>query len=157
MNTVEKTIQVKPFTKNPIIPKEQDEVIGLVTNVQDRSAIVEIYLIENIIIPTPFTALLHISNSSTRYERLMYDVCKRGDFIKAKVTDVNSRIPKLTTVGVKLGIIKAVCSKCGKELIQKSGSLVCRSCGNKEYRKIAQEYDKLKYIIGGREDNDKKE
>ncbi|MEM3793973.1 MAG: exosome complex RNA-binding protein Csl4, partial [Candidatus Bathyarchaeia archaeon] len=85
IDPMEKTAKVKPYTKAPAIPKEGDVVSGLVVNVQDKLAIIEIYTINDRILHLPFSAVLHIANSSPRYERLMGDICKRGDFIKAKV------------------------------------------------------------------------
>lgn len=151
VDPLEKTVKVKPCTRAPIIPKEGDEVSGVVVNVQDRLAIVEIYMIGDEILPSPFSAALHIANSSPRYERLMEDVFKRGDFIKAKIINVKNRMPQLTTVGRKFGVIKAFCSKCGGELTLSGRILICPACGSRERRKISEEYDKFRIgeAIGG--------
>jgi exosome complex component CSL4 len=135
-----KTVKVEPCSKTPVVPKEGDVVTGLVVNVQDKLAIIEIYEIGDRILPLPYSAALHIANTSPRYERLMGDICKRGDFIRAKVINVKNRIPQLTTVGRELGVIKAFCSKCGEELIPSGRILICPACGNKESRKISGEY-----------------
>jgi exosome complex component CSL4 len=135
-----KTVKVEPCSKTPVVPKEGDVVTGLVVNVQDKLAIIEIYEIGDRILPLPYSAALHIANTSPRYERLMGDICKRGDFIRAKVINVKNRIPQLTTVGRELGVIKAFCSKCGEELIPSGRILICPACGNKESRKIPSEY-----------------
>lgn len=144
IDPLEKTVRVKPYTRAPIIPREGDEVSGVVVNVQDRLAIVEIYVIGDRVLSLPFSAALHIANSSPRYERLMGDIYKRGDFILAKVINTKNRIPQLTTVDRRFGVIKAFCSKCGGELTLSGRILICPACGNRECRKISQEYRKFK-------------
>ncbi|MEM2122887.1 MAG: exosome complex RNA-binding protein Csl4 [Candidatus Bathyarchaeia archaeon] len=141
IDAIEKTVKVKPYSKLPVTPREGDVVSGLVINVQDKLAIIDIYVIGDRILPQPFSAALHIANTSPRYERLMGDVFKRGDFIKAKVINVKNRIPQLTTVGREFGVIKAFCSKCGEELALSGRILICPACSNKESRKISEEYD----------------
>ncbi|MGC8848938.1 MAG: exosome complex RNA-binding protein Csl4 [Candidatus Bathyarchaeia archaeon] len=148
IDPVEKTVKVKSCSKTPLIPKEGDIVSGFVVNVQDKLAIIDIYAIGDKTLHLPFTAALHIANSSPRYERLMGDICKRGDFIKAKVINVKNRMPQLTTVGREFGVIRAFCSKCGEELTLAGRILICPACGNKEIRKISEEYDGKK--VSGR-------
>ncbi len=114
---------------------------------QDRLAIVEIYIIESRVISNPFSAAIHIANSSSRYKSLMNELYKRGDFVKAKIINVKNRIPQLTTVDEEFGVVKSFCSQCGEILNLKDRILVCHVCGNKEHRKVSQDYGKIK--IGG--------
>src|SRR3989442_8113919 len=88
----------------------------------------------------PFTGMLHISNSSPRFERFMGDVCKPNDIIRGKVIDVSQRIPKLTTVGRDMGVIKAYCSRCGGELGLSGRILRCTLCLNVERRRLADDF-----------------
>jgi exosome complex component CSL4 len=143
LNSIEKTVKIEPKTKNPLVPQEGNEIIGIVIVAQGRMAIVDISIIEGKILSLPFNAMLGIANTSPRYERVMEDVCKRGDLIKAKIINIKSKIPQLTTTEKHLGVVKAFCSKCGEPLDFSNSFLHCNSCGNKESRKIAQDYGKL--------------
>jgi exosome complex component CSL4 len=84
--------------------------------------------------------MLHVSNSSPRFERSMWDVVKPNDIIRAKVIDTSQRIAKLTTVGRELGVIKAYCSKCGNELVLSAHILRCSVCRNVERRRLADDF-----------------
>ncbi len=85
-------------------------------------------------------SMLHISNSSPRFERSMGDVCKPNDIIRGKVIDVSQRIPKLTTVGRDMGVTKAYCSRCGGELVLSGRILRCTLCLNVERRRLAEDF-----------------
>src|SRR2546425_1237664 len=75
-----------------------------------------------------------------RFERFMGDVCKPNDIIRGKVIDVSQRIPKLTTVGRDMGVIKAYCSRCGGELVLSGRILRCTLCLNVERRRLAEDF-----------------
>ena len=137
-----KRVTVLPTTRVPQLPKEGATVIASVTHTQEKMATVSIWKIENRLLQNPFTAILHISSSSPRYERNMSDVCKAGDIIRARVIDMTNRIPQLTTAGRGLGVIEAFCSKCGARLDFTNRRLQCQSCGNLERRRIAEDYAK---------------
>ena len=134
-----KRVTVVPSTKVAPLPKEGTTVIASVIHATDKMATVNIWKINDRLIQTPFTAMLHISSSSPRYERNMSDVCKGGDIIRARVIEIN-RIPQLTTAGRGLGVIKAFCSRCGAVLEFKNRRLQCPSCGNLERRRLAEEF-----------------
>jgi len=134
-----KRVTVVPTTKVAPLPKEGTTVIASVIHTTEKMATVNIWKINDRPIVTPFTAMLHISSSSPRYERNMSDVCKSGDIIRARVIEIN-RIPQLTTAGRGLGVIKAFCSRCGATLEFKNRRLQCASCGNLERRRLAEDY-----------------
>lgn len=135
-----RTVRVVPKARTPIMPTDGSTVIGEVSNVHDKNAIVSIFKVDSQILGRPFTGILHISSSSPRYERKMGDVCKAGDMIKAKVINEKNRIPELTTAGRGLGVIKGYCSRCGGVLVFANRRLQCRECGNVEHRRLADEY-----------------
>jgi len=135
-----KRVTVVPTTRIPQLPKEGTTVLASVIHAQEKMATVNIWKIDDITLQNPFTAILHISSSSPRYERNMADVCKSGDILRARVIDMMNRIPKLTTAGRGLGVIKAFCSKCGAVLEFTNRRLQCPSCGNLERRRLAEDY-----------------
>ena len=134
-----KRVTVVPTTRTATLPKEGTTIIASVIHATDKMATVDIWRINDATLHKPFTAMLHISSSSPRYERNMSDVCKAGDIIRARVIEIN-RIPQLTTAGRGLGVIKAFCSKCGAVLEFKNRRLECSSCGNLERRRLAEDY-----------------
>ncbi len=147
---INKRIYVKPSTRNPVLPSEGDEILGIVNGAQDKVAIISIFSVKNMVLSNSFTGFLHISASSNKFEKTMNNVCKATDVIKARVISTKNGLLQLTTVGENLGVVLAYCSLCGCELSLKSGKgvLECKNCGNIEYRKVAKGYG-LKFI-GGR-------
>lgn len=137
-----KRVTVVPTTRTTLLPKEGATVIASVIHAQEKMATVNIWKIDDKAIQNPFTAMLHISSSSPRYERSMSDVCKAGDILRARVIDMTNRIPQLTTAGRGLGVIKAFCSRCGGVLELTNRRLQCPSCGNIERRRLAEDYAK---------------
>lgn len=133
-------VSVKTAAGPPIIPDEGSTIIGAVEKIQEKMAIINIIMIDGHKVGLPFTGMLHISNSSSRFERVMGDVCKPTDIIRAKVIDTSQRIPKLTTIGRELGVIKAYCSKCGGELVLSGRILRCTICRNVERRRLAEDF-----------------
>jgi len=140
IDTKNKRVTVLPTTRIPELPKEGATVITSVTHATEKMATMSIWKIEGKNLQNPFTAILHISSSSPRYERHMSDVCKAGDIIRARVIDMTNRIPQLTTAGRGLGVVKAFCSKCGNVLEFKNRKLQCNACGNFERRRLAEDY-----------------
>lgn len=138
-----KRVTVVPTTRVPELPKEGATVLASVTHAQEKMATVSIWKIDGRTLQNPFTAILHISSSSPRYERNMSDVCKTGDIIRARVIDTTNRIPQLTTAGRGLGVVKGFCSKCGATLELINRRLQCPSCGNLERRRLADDYGKF--------------
>ena len=137
-----KRVTVLPTTRTPELPKEGATILASVTHTQEKMATVSIWKINDKPLQNPFTALLHISSSSPRYERNMSDVCKAGDIIRARIIDMTNRIPQLTTAGRGLGVIKAFCSRCGAPLEFTNRRLECASCGNIERRRLAEDFGK---------------
>jgi exosome complex component CSL4 len=137
---INKMVSVKPTVKRPLTPAEGDVVVGTVVNAQGKMATLSLMKIGDRTLSTPFTALLHISTSSPRYERAMMEVCKVADIVRARVVNIRNRVPQLTTIGRGLGVVKASCSRCGDPLILKGTVLQCQTCMNIERRKLADDY-----------------
>jgi len=133
-------VSVKTTTGPVIVPEEGSTIIGIVEKVQEKMAIINMVVVDGRKMVLPFTGMLHVSNSSPRFERSMWDVVKPNDIIRAKVIDTSQRIAKLTTVGRDLGVTKAYCSKCGNELVLSAHILRCSVCRNVERRRLAEDF-----------------
>ncbi|MEM3722110.1 MAG: exosome complex RNA-binding protein Csl4 [Candidatus Bathyarchaeia archaeon] len=137
-----KRVSVFPLVHSAV-PKVGSIVIGQVSNVQMQMATVRIFKIGKHFLSGFFTGLLHVADVHLRFVDSMFDVCKPGDMVRAKVISEKNRMYHLTTKDKSLGVVYAFCSKCGDVLQQKGrGGLQCPRCGNVEKRKTAIDYGK---------------
>jgi exosome complex component CSL4 len=142
MDLLNKKVSVFPGVKTLGVPKVGSIVEGLVMEVQNKQAAVRIFQVNDRVLNGFFSGLLHVSDVSQRYVESMYDVCKPGDIIRAKVISDKNRVFHLSTNERDLGILQAFCSRCGHVLSFRRFRLNCEVCGNMERRKTAQDYGK---------------
>lgn len=87
--------------------------------------------------------MLHISGVSRGYVDNMFNICKAGDIMRAKVISTENRSFFLSTANNDLGVLYSLCSICGNPLKPENrGGLHCSNCGNNERRKLAPDYGK---------------
>lgn len=114
-----------------------DLVYGLIQDVYDSVSLIEFQPVEkNIAVPNNY-AYLRISEIQKRYTETFGEHIKIGDFIKAKVVEVKPLGIYLTIAWPELGVVKAFCSNCRKEMKDEGRVFVCRECGSTETRKKA--------------------
>ena len=85
---------------------------------------------------------IHISQTHTGYVKELSKQFKPGDIVRAKVLNARREPIQLTTAGEELGVIVARCSQCRGFLERDGTKLRCSSCGNVEFRKLANDYRK---------------
>src|SRR5256885_15749437 len=85
-------VSVKTSAGPPVVPEEGSTIIGVVEKVQEKMAIVNIVVVDGHKLQPPFTGMLHISNSSPRFERFMGDVCKPNDIIQIGRASCRERV-----------------------------------------------------------------
>jgi len=142
MDVLNKRVSVFPGLKASGVPRVGSIVEGQVQEVQNKQANVRIFQVGNRAISGFFSGLLHISDVSPRYVESMYDVCKPGDIIRAKVISDRNRVFHLSTNEKDLGVLYAFCSRCGHGLDLRKFRMRCPECGNLERRKPAMDYGK---------------
>jgi len=142
MDLLNKKVSVYPGTQISGFPEVGSIVVGQVSEVQNKQAIVRIFQVGNRIVSGFISGLLHISDVSPRYVENMYDVCKAGDILRAKVISDKNRVFHLSTNDKDLGAVYAFCSRCGHLLSSGRIRMRCTECGNTEQRKTAQNYGK---------------
>ncbi len=142
MDVLNKKVSVYPGTEVSGYPKIGSIVMGQVTEVQNKQASVRIFQVGNRIVSGFFSGLVHVSDVSPRYVENMFDVCKAGDIIRAKVISDKNRVFHLSTNDRDIGVVYAYCSRCGHALEFKRMRMHCPECGNFEHRKTAQDYGK---------------
>jgi exosome complex component CSL4 len=143
VDLMNKQVSVYPVVRVASSPKTGSIIIGQVSQAQNQTANVRILKIDKKILTGPFTGVLHISDASPVYVDSMFDVCKSGDILRAKVISETNRIYHLSTsVDRILGVIFAFCSNCGHTLQWRRSRMRCPNCGRIENRKVASDYGK---------------
>jgi exosome complex component CSL4 len=143
IDLLNKQVSVYPVVRSASSPKAGSIVIGQVQQTQNQTATVRIFKIGEKILSGPFIGVLHISDASPVYVDSMFDVCKAGDIVRAKVVSEANRMYHLSTaVDRNLGVIFAYCSNCGYVLQWRRSRMRCPNCGRIENRKVASDYGK---------------
>jgi exosome complex component CSL4 len=142
LDMLNRQVSVYPLVPTANIPKVGDIVTGLVLEVRSKNAILRIFKIGETMLSGFFTGLLHISGVSHGYVDNMFNVCKVGDIMTAKVISTKNRSFFLSTADKDLGVIQALCSICGSLLEPKNRGMGCPTCGNFEGRKLSPNYGK---------------
>jgi exosome complex component CSL4 len=123
--------------------RQGDVVIGEAMLVKESSAVIELLTAENNKKITGIkTAQLPIRNVSTEYVSELRQKIKIGDIVRAKVTQATPLVIDLATNETGLGVIKAYCSNCRKEMNYSNGKMMCLNCGNVEERKWYEQEQK---------------
>ncbi len=128
--------QIKPIEIGSI-------VIGVVVLVKEKMAIINLLKAEKNGVEricSESNAFLAIARVSSRFVSKLNEELKIGDIIKAEVIAVTRYSIDLTTAKPNLGVIKAFCSKCRKQLHLFGMQLKCINCGRIEKRILSNEY-----------------
>lgn len=142
MDLVNKNVSVYPLARIIGIPRVGDIVTGNVVSVQDSTSAIRIFKLAMKPSSGFSSAILHVSDASPSYVDSMFDVCRLGDILRAKVVSDKNGTYHLSTKDEALGVVYAFCSKCGSILTRKKAKMVCDDCGNTEKRKAASDYGK---------------
>lgn len=139
----ERKISVESTTRKPVYPDRNNIILGEVQHVTKKSAIVNIFQIEDDPCPVTFSGFLFIKNAAGGYIEQMRDLYAPGDLIIARVQQQADGLARLSTVGSRFGVFQASCSRCGEPLQLQGRQLECVECGNLERRKLSQNYGKI--------------
>jgi exosome complex component CSL4 len=142
LDMLNKQVSVYPVVPAATVPQVGDVVTGLVLDVKKQNAVLRIFKVGDKMLSGSFTGMLHISGVSHSYVDNMFNVCKGGDIMTAKVISTKNRSFFLSTAEKDLGVVYALCSMCGNLLNTSNRGLTCPSCGHSEMRKISPEYGK---------------
>ncbi len=141
VNEKHRSAEVKPVTSTPVLLKRGDIVIAKVTMAKPTMIIAEVVHVtgKNRAISGETDATIHVKEIAQGFIKEANSEYKAEDYIRAKVIQVSPSV-QLETKDRNLGAIKALCSKCRHPLIKKSHGLECENCGNKEHRRITDDY-----------------
>jgi exosome complex component CSL4 len=142
IDLVHRRVSVHQLIGPSKVPALGSTVLAQVSNAQSDTAGARIFEIGGEKINGVFTGILHVSDVALRYVDSMYDVCKAGDIIRAKVVSEKNRTYHLSTKDKNLGVVYAFCSNCGTLLEPRRQGMHCPKCGRIEKRKTASDYGK---------------
>ncbi len=141
INNKERSVSVSPVTNIPPRLQVGDIVIGMITDLKESVALVEIAGIkgrgERAIVDAE-EAAIHVSNVKDAYVKDLRFEFAPFDIVKARVLDLKNM--RLTTVNKELGVMKAYCSNCRTVLKKDNGRLKCPECKRTETRKLSSDY-----------------
>lgn len=140
VDLVQKRVSVHELAQGAKIPKVGSTVMGQVSSSQSETAGVRIFEVSNKKISNAFAGILHVSDVQMQYVDSMFDICKPGDIIRAKVISTKNRTYHLSTKDKDLGVIYAFCSSCGGLLEPRRQGMHCPKCGRIERRKTTRDY-----------------
>lgn len=139
-DTKEHNISVVSTKEWPLIPRKNDRVLGIVTGIRKDIATVDVYEIEAVrAFKNPFSAILHVSETSTEYVERITNTIWIGDIIRAKIIHLKNPYP-ISIKNKDMGVVMAFCSKCRYPLLLKDNKLLCPICNSQEHRKVASNY-----------------
>jgi exosome complex component CSL4 len=142
IDLVHRRVSVHQLIGPSKVPAVGNTVLAQVSNAQSDTAGARIFEIGEEEINGVFTGILHVSDVAPKYVDSMYDVCKAGDIIRAKVVSDKNLTYHLSTKEKNLGVVYAFCSNCGTLLEPKRQGMHCSKCGRIEKRKTASDYGK---------------
>ena len=142
LDMLNKQVSVYPLVQKVTVPQVGDIITGMVSDVKNKNAILSIFQVGDKRLSGFFKGALHISGVSHGYVDNMFNVCKAGDILRAKVISTENRSFFLSTADKDLGVIHAYCSLCGHVLQPGNRGMGCSKCGNIERRKTSPDYGK---------------
>lgn len=142
IDLMQKKVSVFPVGKGTKVPKIGSIVIGQVSNVQIQTASMRFSQVDKKQIAGFFSGVLHVSDVQMRFVDSMFDVCKPGDIMRAKIISEKNRTYHLSTQDKELGVVYGFCSNCGQGLEQRRQGMHCPRCGRIESRKTSIDYGK---------------
>ncbi len=140
LDMLNKKISVYPLVPGAGFPRIGSIVTGQILDVRSKMATLRILKLGKKPLSGSFTGFLHIAEASPNYVETMFEVCKPGDAMRAKVISDANRTFYLSTEERDLGVIYAFCSRCGHMLLMEKGGMNCLRCGYVEKRKVASDY-----------------
>jgi exosome complex component CSL4 len=142
LDMLNRKVSVYPLSQAVNVPKVGSIVIGQVSDTKSKTASLRIFQIGKKMLSGVFSGILYISDASASYVDSMFDVCKTGDIVKAKIISKANRTLHLSTAESDFGVVYAFCSQCGHMLSLKTRKMQCPQCGRIENRKISSDYGK---------------
>ncbi len=124
-------------------PKINDEVIGIVEQVQGGIISVKIIEINNKPVHSHFIGLLILRSPPLEKVHAKM-ILKSGDLIRAKVISLTNNLIHLSINDDKYGVIYTKCSFCGGDVQAVGKRIQCLQCRMVDERKLANDFGRFK-------------
>ncbi len=131
-----KTVSVASPKKVSLL-RNGDLVYARVRDVYDQVAALEIEAPAPSVAVPSVNAFIRISEVSRGFAEDFRRYLRIGDIIKARVIEIKELGIYVTIKENDLGVVKAFCSRCRRELERFGGVFACIQCGTREERKAA--------------------
>jgi len=141
VNTANRFVSVAPSIDTPPLLRQGVVVVGQVTGLRDTLALVTIAGAKGTTdreISNISPAVIHVSNIKKAYVRNISYEFGIFDIVKARIADIKNM--RLDTSEPEMGVMKALCSRCGTAMVLDNSKLKCPECGRVETRKISTDY-----------------
>ncbi len=139
-----RSAQVKPITSVPVVVNKGDTVLARVTMAKPSMIITDVIHVigKDRSVSGETDSTIHVKEIAQGYIKDATTEYKVEDVVRAKVIQTTPSV-QLTTRDRHLGSIMALCSKCRHPLVKKGNQLECENCGNREHRRIAEDYGQI--------------
>ncbi len=136
--------QVQPITSIPVIINKGDTVLARVAMAKSSMIIADVIHVigKDRSVSGETDSTIHAKEIAQGYIKDASTEYKVEDIVRAKVIQTTPSV-QLTTKDKHLGSIIALCSKCRHTLVKKGNQLECENCGNREHRRIADDYGEV--------------
>jgi exosome complex component CSL4 len=137
-----KIVEVIPKAINSGVPKVNDEIIGIVDQMQGGVVSVRILEINGKPVHSQFIGLLILRSFAGKIGSKF--VLKLGDLVKAKVISLTNNLIHLSINDEKYGVIYTRCSFCGGDVQVVGKRVQCTECRMVDERKLSSDFGKFK-------------
>ncbi len=137
-STRDRSVSVTPAVPTKRLIREGDLAYARVEDLYEKVALLSMQPASKRVATFNNFAYLRISEVKRGFVESFRGYLGIGDFVKARAVEVNPLGIYLSIADPSLGVIKAFCSNCRRELKKTLKGLVrCENCGSEESRKLA--------------------
>lgn len=134
-----------PKSRDNILPRNGDTIIGFVESSQTSAAQIMIKAINDVESHKEFAGLLSLRDDHRRKSNPI----RAGDTVRATITSTKNSIFHLTLDCANCGVLQTVCSVCGGLVIALGKDRVkCRECGFVDERLLSDDFVRYSRVLG---------
>lgn len=123
------------------------EALGVVAKTSEKAGFIDLLPVKNEsgrYFPIPASTVLRVQHVKRGFTKSLADEFKVGDIVRARIIEAEPNNVILTTDGPNLGVVKAFCVKCRHAIVKDGNGLICKNCGWKDQRHLANDYREAK-------------
>ena len=132
-------ISVKPSATASVL-SVGDYITGQVEMAQTSSAGVRIYYVNGEPTDKGFTGSLMLRSGPPGRGPRRGPAVKLGDIVRCRIHSLMNGMVHLSINEDRTGVVFALCSNCGRQLLRAGSRVKCDECGNVEERKLSNDF-----------------